>query len=121
MKLMYDYSKIINELQFELKTNRLHSISNIQIIRSNTPIIYFIDSSEILSPINIDYYPIIDWYYNEERMLEFIIDALTDQKTSPYVELLLEDLVSKYGKDKHRLISVTVLNCLDEIESFSCF
>lgn len=53
MKISYDYSEFIEEIQEELETAVLSTNENIWIVRAD-------------DPIHESYRPIIDWYYLED-------------------------------------------------------
>ena len=88
LKLSYDYSDLIAELKEEQEDGILSVTDDIQILRSQEPLYW-------------DYYPIIDWYYNDKTMKKEILSNRDERK--------------EYEKDKPRLETITLGDCLSEM------
>lgn len=82
----YDYEEFILELKEELEDGALTLDDTICILRSDEPI------------QGTDYFPIIDWYYNEETM-ENMKENLLEENPSTW---------KAYEEDKPKLTSILV-------------
>lgn len=103
MKISYDYEELIGEIREELRDGSLKEQDIIQVLRDK-------------KPINKTYYPIIDWYYSESRMVEILSPDVFDDLS----ETDEKDLLKKhYLKDKPRLRFMSVKSVLDEMEKWN--
>lgn len=91
-KISYDYSDLISELSEELSDGILSIDDTIQILRSDEEITRY-------------YRPVIDWYYSDDRMAECLnLDTFNRRQ---------------YEQDKPKLISVSVKDCLSELNKWN--
>ena len=103
MQFSYDYSELIAEIRAELEGGTLALSDTIQILRS-------------LRPRFVNYRPIIDWYYSKDEMDSLLApDFLDDEKDQEEKEALR----IRYKRDKPFLESVTVSDCLAEMEKWN--
>ena len=103
MGFSYDYSRIINELNEEIRDGILTPKSFIQILREDHPVFEM-------------YRPIIDWYYDDkmtkENFAPDIFDSEDEKKKKKFLEFI-------YNKDKEKLEQITVEKCLYELEQMN--
>ena len=103
MGFSYDYSRIINELNEEIRDGILTPKSFIQILREDHPVFEM-------------YRTIIDWYYddkmNKEKNAPEIFDSEDESREKKFLEFI-------YNKDKEKLEQITVEKCLYELEQMN--
>lgn len=100
MKISYDYEEIIQELKEELKDGMFTLSDTIQVLRSD-------------NTIEDGYRPIIDWYYDDMVMAETLANDLLDDEEDLEEK---RNLKKQYENDKLYLESITVKQCLNEME-----
>lgn len=98
MNYSYDYSEFLVEFKEELEEGIITLDSSIQILRAAQSI--------------EGYYPIVDWYYDDEAVMNDLKLDLLDSKKETKEKM---DLKRRYEKDKPFLERITVLNCLNEM------
>lgn len=101
MSTQIDYQDFIDELKDEVGTGSLSNNETIQILRAQEA-----DKN--------GYYPIVDWYYNQEAMSIELETSDTDDDED------LEEtkqLQQQYRKDQPHLEEMTVEACLAEMFS----
>ena len=91
-KISYDYSDLISELNEELRDGILSIDDTIQILRADEEITRY-------------YRPVVDWYYSDEKMAEYL--DLDDSNRR------------QYEQDKSKLISISVKDCLSELSKWN--
>lgn len=102
MKISYDYSDLIAELKDEIATGDLAYNEIIQVRREDRGI--------------PNYTPIIDYYYNADRMALIVADdPFDDEQERAEVAALKED----YEKYKDQLRPITVKDALAEMEEWN--
>lgn len=99
MENSYDYSVLIGDIKTELKEGLIKSSDTIQILRGETCLA---NSSSNGKPI--EYNPIIEYYYNEEDMMEYF----------RYDDSIEEERL-RYEEDKPHLETITVADFLKEL------
>ena len=98
MKISYDYHELIKELKGEVNEGILTLNDEIQILRG--------------TPRN-KYQPIIDWYYNHNRMIKILTpDIYNSTEDNAHLKILKK----QYKTDKPNLISITVAEALEEMK-----
>jgi hypothetical protein len=113
MNISYDYLEIYQELIEELELNELTEDSVIQVLRSK-------------EKIAENYYPIIDWYYDDDTQISSLLPDPLDYMF-PEDQILYGDEIEKeekeltelrhsYYKDKPHLISMTVHDVIEEMQ-----
>lgn len=101
LKSSIDYSDFIKELTSELNDKVLTQDEIIQVLRKDTPIFD-------------DYFPIIDWYYSPEMMIE--VFALEDTDEADAAMNLSAQ--TKYAIDKPSLELISLRDCLKELKEW---
>lgn len=99
MKIKYNYSEIITELEEEIEDGILTLDDTIQILRDD-------------KTLYDNYYVVVDWYYSDDTMMEIIkeiencidIECRNDKKA-----------IEIYFEDKENLEEVTVREILSEL------
>ena len=100
MKISYDYEEMIQELKEDVSDGVLSLTDTIQILRSD-------------KDIYNGYRPIIDWYYNDERIADDLkLDVFDDEQEIEEKRQIKE----QYEKDKPNLLNILVGNCILEME-----
>lgn len=92
-KFSYDYSEMLEELQEELQDGELSLDNNIQVLRTDQP------AFEL-------YRPIIDWYYNDNIMVDMFKEEFEE----------CQEIKSSYERDKTKLESMKVVDVIAEME-----
>lgn len=103
MIAFYDYSLMIQDLMDVTISGRLSLNDSIQILRSEHQLMK-------------DYKPIIDWYYCDEQMKEIYAINSWDEKQDIKSK---QKFTKQYEKDKSQLESVTILDCLIEMQKYN--
>ena len=103
MKISYNYEEMLSELKEDVIDGVLLPTDTIQVLRSD-------------KEIGNEYKPIIDWYYDNERMAEnFKSDVFDDEQ-----EIAQKQQIKKqYEKDKPNLLSISVEDCILEMEEWN--
>lgn len=93
-KYSYDYSEMLEELKEELQDRELTLDDNIQVLRADQPIYEL-------------YRPIIDWYYNNNIMVDMLAENLKE----------CEQIKQDYKRDKSKLESMKVADVINEMKT----
>lgn len=101
MKYSYDYEEFIDDLEMELTDQMLTLQSPIQILRADQPVFE-------------NYYPIIDWYYCHQDMLDLMPDFDDDQEDIEQMRMIQV----QYQSVQHQLIQTTVAQALEEMKKY---
>lgn len=100
MKLSYDYHDLIREIQKEVEFGTLKKDGNVQILRSEKAL------------YGTDYQPIIDWYYDVEKMRDLVApDVFEDEEDTK----ARKNLVKDYFRDFPRLQTISVFDMMKEM------
>ena len=104
--ISYNYDELISELRIELQTNTLCGADAIQVLRGD--------------PIDVggggSYYPIVDWYYDDENMVE--LATITMMDTQDDIEEK-HDILRNYNSVKNKLQELLVDDVLAEMEEWN--
>lgn len=101
MTISYDYEELIQELKKDVSDGALSLTDTIQILRGRE---------------RFGYQPIIDWYLDEEKMIELLkIDIFDDLQEIKETKQLKE----QYEKDKPNLSIMAVRDVIIEMEERS--
>lgn len=102
MKLSYDYEELIQEIKEEIADGILKLTDDIQVLRTDE--------------FNVDYKPIIDWYYPPTQMENILKPDIFDDEEEVAE---LEELKAQYELDMPNLETIMVGNCLIEMEEMN--
>lgn len=103
MIISYDYREIIKELKEELRDGILSLTDTIQVLRSD-------------SDVCNGYRPIIDWYYDNDKMMKLLKGNFFDDEED-FKELHL--IKEPFEKDVPLLENIFVGVCLMELKERS--
>lgn len=104
--ISYDYNGLISELREELQIGTLCEADAIQVLRGEP-----IDVSE-----GKLYYPIVDWYYDDENMIE--LATITMMDTEDDIEEK-QDILRHYNSVKKFLQELLIVDVLAEMEEWN--
>lgn len=100
MKNTYDYNDLIDEIKEEIEDLILTKEDTLQVLRASKPILD-------------DYYPIIDWYYSHNLLMEELTVEPDDSKKEIATKKQIRD---HYTNDQPNLSPMKVSAVLSEIE-----
>jgi len=101
MKISYDYSILIREIQEELEEGVLSESDSVQILRAPDPL------------PGLGYHPIIDWYYDRDTMRELAAPEFGDDEGD---DTDRKETVRDYFQDFEHLETIGVADLLLEME-----
>lgn len=104
--ISYNYDELLSELRTEAQANTLCEADTIQILRGD--------------PVDVGkgklYYPIVDWYYDDENMIE--LATITTMDTEDDIEEK-QDILQNYNSIKDNLQELLVDDVLAEMEEWN--
>ena len=104
MKISYDYSILIREIQEELEDGVLSESDFVQIMRAPDPLPGF------------GCHPIIDWYYDVKTMREMASPEFMDDEEDDEER---KEMVQNYFRDFEHLETIGVSDFLAEMEEWN--
>lgn len=103
MQITYSYDEIIDELKEEIEDLLLEPSDTIQVLRS-------------AKAIGNDYYPIVDWYYTHDLMMEEIEVEADDTKKEIANK---KKIGEQYKLSQSLLQGITVAQVLEEMAKYN--
>jgi|SRR5690554_5630838 len=104
-KYSYDYEDLIREIEEELNEGSLTLDSTVQVLRNKE-----------FRFKNLGYFPIVDWYYNHDKMLDILNTEVFDEE---YDLDLKRKLRMNYNLYRNQLHQMTVKEMLLEMKSIN--
>lgn len=104
MKISYDYSILIREIQEELEEGVLSESDSVQILRAPDPL------------QGLGYRPIVDWYYDVNTMREMASPEFMDDEEDDKER---KGMVLNYFRDFEHLETIGVSDLLAEMEEWN--
>lgn len=98
VRVSYDYTELLDELEEELADGSLTLSDSIQVLRSK----------------NRGYQRIVDWYYDDLRTRDALARDVFDSSDEIQEK---QELLARYEKDLPRLEKILVSDCLSEMKA----
>lgn len=104
MKISFDYSILIREIQEELEDGVLSESDFVQILRAPEPL------------QRIEHRPIVDWYYDVNTMREMASPEFMDDEEDDEER---KEMVQNYFRDFEHVETICVSGLLAEMEEWN--
>lgn len=105
--MLYDYNELLEELYIEIHDGALSLDDTIQVLRETEDYI-------VLNKVSDErYFPIIDWYYSDEEMMDIL---KIDENDNEQDILEVNELKEKYEFDYKFLENIMVEECINEMK-----
>lgn len=108
IKISYEYGELLEEFYEDMAEGLLTKEDSVQILRGETRFTNVPTREELFI-----YTPIIDWYYDENTMNDFIANYSNGDDGEE--DELTQEEVSRYLEDKPNLVTISVAELLEEL------